>query len=204
MRAPVRTRRFAKVLRRRMSLPEVLLWQELKKSAGGAAQFRKQHPFGAFVLDFCCARACMWRGCRRRACSTIRTRSPIGRRNWRRRGSQQPPKAPQSASLTAPLRAASRLGPPRFAIHPQRGWREAVEHLGAIDPPPLAGEVDLAAGERRRGLASHAITLLFAARVREQTWPQVGWGGPEVQAKLGPCVGQSTLRNISSEGARKC
>jgi very-short-patch-repair endonuclease len=40
-----------------MSLPEVLLWRGLKKRAGGAAQFRRQHPFGPFVLDFYCARA---------------------------------------------------------------------------------------------------------------------------------------------------
>ena len=40
-----------------MSLPEVLLWRELKKSAGGSIQFRRQHPFGPYVLDFYCARA---------------------------------------------------------------------------------------------------------------------------------------------------
>ena len=40
-----------------MSLPEVLLWAELRKRAGGTAQFRRQHPFGPYVLDFYCARA---------------------------------------------------------------------------------------------------------------------------------------------------
>ena len=40
-----------------MSLPEVLLWRELKKSAGHTPQFRRQHPLGPYVLDFFCARA---------------------------------------------------------------------------------------------------------------------------------------------------
>jgi very-short-patch-repair endonuclease len=37
-----------------MSLPEVLLWRELK---GHALHFRKQHEAGPYVLDFFCARA---------------------------------------------------------------------------------------------------------------------------------------------------
>jgi very-short-patch-repair endonuclease len=57
MRAPRRTSEFAKSLRRQMSLPEVLLWRELKRSAGTGPQFRKQHPFGPYVLDFYCSRA---------------------------------------------------------------------------------------------------------------------------------------------------
>ncbi|NJS14246.1 MAG: DUF559 domain-containing protein [Sphingopyxis sp.] len=39
-----------------MTLPEVLLWQQLKKRPGGY-QFRKQHPVGSYVLDFACIRA---------------------------------------------------------------------------------------------------------------------------------------------------
>jgi very-short-patch-repair endonuclease len=37
-----------------MSLPEVLLWQQLRKKVGGV-QFRRQHPAGPYVLDFFCA-----------------------------------------------------------------------------------------------------------------------------------------------------
>jgi very-short-patch-repair endonuclease len=37
-----------------MSLPEALLWRELKQSD---LHFRKQHPAGRHVLDFFCARA---------------------------------------------------------------------------------------------------------------------------------------------------
>ena len=37
-----------------MSLPEVLLWRELRKRPGGF-KFRRQHPAGVYVLDFYCA-----------------------------------------------------------------------------------------------------------------------------------------------------
>ncbi len=48
--------RFAARLRREMSLPEILLWQELRKRPGGL-KFRYQHPAGcSYVLDFFCAR----------------------------------------------------------------------------------------------------------------------------------------------------
>ncbi len=39
-----------------MSLPEVLLWQQLKARPGGYI-FRKQHPVGPYVLDFACIKA---------------------------------------------------------------------------------------------------------------------------------------------------
>ena len=39
-----------------MSLPERLLWRELKGRAGGL-KFRKQHPVGPYVIDFYCASA---------------------------------------------------------------------------------------------------------------------------------------------------
>jgi very-short-patch-repair endonuclease len=57
MREPDRRHKKAKALRAEMSLPEVLLWRELKRSAGPGPQFRRQHPLGPYVLDFYCARA---------------------------------------------------------------------------------------------------------------------------------------------------
>jgi very-short-patch-repair endonuclease len=39
-----------------MSLPEVLLWQELRGGKSGA-KFRRQHPIGPFVVDFFCTQA---------------------------------------------------------------------------------------------------------------------------------------------------
>ena len=50
---PERTQRRARALRRTMSLPEVLLWQELRKRPAGL-RFRRQHPAGVYVLDFFC------------------------------------------------------------------------------------------------------------------------------------------------------
>ncbi len=46
----------ARKLRRKMSLPEVLLWQRLRGSPEGLA-FRKQHPIDPFVADFYCSAA---------------------------------------------------------------------------------------------------------------------------------------------------
>lgn len=41
----------ARKLRGEMSLPEVLLWQELRRKTGDI-RFRRQHPVGRYVLDF--------------------------------------------------------------------------------------------------------------------------------------------------------
>jgi len=46
----------ARKLRRTMTLPEVLLWRELRKKPNGR-QYRRQHPAGPYVLDFFCAPA---------------------------------------------------------------------------------------------------------------------------------------------------
>lgn len=46
----------ARKLRREMTLPEVSLWQELRKRPSGY-KFRKQHPAVPFVLDFVCLQA---------------------------------------------------------------------------------------------------------------------------------------------------
>ena len=44
----------ARKLRSEMSLPEAILWRELRKRPGGL-KFRRQHPAGIYVLDFYCA-----------------------------------------------------------------------------------------------------------------------------------------------------
>ena len=46
----------ARKLRQDMSLPEILLWRELRKRPGGL-KFRRQHPSGVYVLDFFCSDA---------------------------------------------------------------------------------------------------------------------------------------------------
>ena len=39
-----------------MTLPEVLLWRELKANRAGL-KFRRQHPIGSYIADFYCAAA---------------------------------------------------------------------------------------------------------------------------------------------------
>jgi very-short-patch-repair endonuclease len=53
---PRNTIKRARKLRSEMSLPETMLWRELRKRPGGH-KFRRQHPAGVYVLDFYCARA---------------------------------------------------------------------------------------------------------------------------------------------------
>ena len=46
----------ARALRRELTLPEVLLWQQLKLRPG-RYKFRKQHPAKPWILDFYCHEA---------------------------------------------------------------------------------------------------------------------------------------------------
>jgi very-short-patch-repair endonuclease len=51
---PIDTVKRARKLRSEMSLPEAILWRELRKRPGGF-KFRRQHPADMYVLDFYCA-----------------------------------------------------------------------------------------------------------------------------------------------------
>jgi very-short-patch-repair endonuclease len=53
---PGRTIKRARILRKTMSLPEGLLWRELRKRPAGI-KFRRQHPAGPYILDFFCSDA---------------------------------------------------------------------------------------------------------------------------------------------------
>ena len=55
MRAKALSFKRARRLRREMSLPEVILWDGLRKGRLRALRFRRQHPIGAYILDFYCA-----------------------------------------------------------------------------------------------------------------------------------------------------
>ena len=57
MRASILTFKRARTLRRKMTLPEVLLWQELRGGRLNGLHFRRQHPVGPYILDFFCAAA---------------------------------------------------------------------------------------------------------------------------------------------------
>ena len=50
---PGRTVKRARALRRSLSLPEGLLWQQLRQRPAGF-KFRRQHPAGDYILDFYC------------------------------------------------------------------------------------------------------------------------------------------------------
>jgi very-short-patch-repair endonuclease len=56
MRGPIVTFKRARKLRRDMSLPEVVLWQELRRRQW-TLRFRRQHPVGPYILDFYCPEA---------------------------------------------------------------------------------------------------------------------------------------------------
>jgi very-short-patch-repair endonuclease len=57
MRAPNKTLSRARELRREMSLPEVVLWQPLRKGRLAGLRFRRQYPIGPYILDFYCPSA---------------------------------------------------------------------------------------------------------------------------------------------------
>ena len=50
---PIKQVKRARSLRRSMSLPEVLLWQELRQRPGGL-KFRRQFPIDCMTADFAC------------------------------------------------------------------------------------------------------------------------------------------------------
>jgi len=48
------TLRTAAILRKNMTLPEILLWKKLKDRKIFNVKFRKQHPISIFIVDFYC------------------------------------------------------------------------------------------------------------------------------------------------------
>ena len=57
MRAKILTFKRARRLRKGVSLPEVVLWDHLRQGKLNALRFRRQHPMGAYILDFYCPSA---------------------------------------------------------------------------------------------------------------------------------------------------
>ncbi len=57
MHTPPQTYHRASQLRREMTLPEVVLWERLRRGGLADLKFRRQHPIGPYVLDFYCASA---------------------------------------------------------------------------------------------------------------------------------------------------
>ncbi|MFN3877683.1 MAG: endonuclease domain-containing protein [Brevundimonas sp.] len=52
--APKSTVARARELRREMTLPEVLLWGQIRGRCLDGILFRRQHPIGPYILDFYC------------------------------------------------------------------------------------------------------------------------------------------------------
>jgi very-short-patch-repair endonuclease len=57
MTAPRPTVANARRLRKEMSVPELMLWQAIRREQLDGFKFRRQHPVGPYVLDFFCAAA---------------------------------------------------------------------------------------------------------------------------------------------------
>jgi very-short-patch-repair endonuclease len=57
MRSAKDTHQRAKVFRKAMSPPEVLLWTRLRLLRGEGPTFRRQHPIGPYIADFYCSAA---------------------------------------------------------------------------------------------------------------------------------------------------
>ena len=57
MDAPKETVTRARQLRRKLTLPEVILWNALRGRRLEGRRFRRQHPLGPYILDFYCAEA---------------------------------------------------------------------------------------------------------------------------------------------------
>ncbi|MDB5416650.1 MAG: cytosolic protein [Phenylobacterium sp.] len=47
----------ARILRKTLSEPEVMLWSRLRGRGGDRPTFRRQHPLGSIILDFYCPSA---------------------------------------------------------------------------------------------------------------------------------------------------
>ncbi|MGD0867040.1 MAG: DUF559 domain-containing protein [Rhizomicrobium sp.] len=56
MREPEQTsQKHAKVLRRKMTDAETILWSKIRRGAVRGMHFRRQHPIGPYIADFACA-----------------------------------------------------------------------------------------------------------------------------------------------------
>jgi very-short-patch-repair endonuclease len=59
MRATTLAFKRARRLRREMTPPEVVLWERLRGRRLHDLHWRKQHPFGPYILDFFCSAAAL-------------------------------------------------------------------------------------------------------------------------------------------------
>lgn len=138
---PPETIKRARKLRSEMSLPEVLLWRELRKRPGGF-KFRRQHGAGIYILDFYCAAVRLAIEVDGSVHDGFRAAEADARRShFLRSQGVATVRVPASAVLDDPGAAAIRLA----EICQERGARLALKapvplHRPADGPPPPLGE----------------------------------------------------------------
>jgi very-short-patch-repair endonuclease len=52
--ADLNIKRKARALRKRMTSSELILWDAIRKGQLNGMHFRRQHPYGIYILDFYC------------------------------------------------------------------------------------------------------------------------------------------------------
>ncbi|HWL48047.1 MAG TPA: endonuclease domain-containing protein [Sphingomonadaceae bacterium] len=120
----------ARDLRRTMSLPEVLLWQALRKRPAGL-RFRRQHPSGPYVADFYCHAARLIVEVDGEAHDRGGRPARDARRDaWFRRRGLAVMRVPARDVLASPEAVAEAIG----------ALASAPLHRPAGGPPPRAGE----------------------------------------------------------------
>ena len=139
---PARTLERARKLRQDMTLPEVVLWRELRKRPGGF-KFRRQHPAGNYVLDFYCAVARLaievdgWGHANARSAQADATRS-----NFLRAQHIATLRVPATAVLENLDGAVARITKvcAERATRLSGSPREPLHHPSGGPPPPLGEE----------------------------------------------------------------
>jgi len=120
--------RCAGTLRREMSLPEVLLWRQLRRRQTGY-KWRKQHPAGPYVLDFYCDAA--------KLCVEVDGEAH-DRGNWPRKDALRDAWLAQHEIATLRIPAAEVLGNMEgiLAFIDAHARKRAPLHRPADGPPP--------------------------------------------------------------------
>ena len=131
----------ARKLRSEMSMPESLLWRELRQRPEGL-KFRRQHPAGIYVLDFFCAAAKLAIEVDGFAHDSIRAaKSDETRSHYLRAQHIATLRVPATAVLDDVLAVVARI----VEVTNQRvrqlsDNRPVPHHHPADGPPPRAGE----------------------------------------------------------------
>jgi very-short-patch-repair endonuclease len=124
-----------------MTLPEGLLWRELRKRPEGL-KFRRQHPAGIYVLDFYCAAARLAIEVDGRAHDSAPAAERDARRSEYLRSQQVATvRVPATAILSDVGAAVARIVEiSRERIQQLSGLRPVPLHHPADGPPPPVGE----------------------------------------------------------------